>query len=455
MSIYRTYLTKQATLIRNNEYSNASHDPVLELTRMDNLNSRYVFEIDIKDIKEKLISKEINNVESYILTFINTIRFNNLYIGKDYYDGIRDTQFTLNLYQLNEDFDLSYADVEYNYSPNVVNGYKIFPNWFNKNTNELWEIEGGINIGQKPIITSQYFLLGNEDLRLNITDYMNDVISCDDDIDKLRFLLSYTLEDESYSGDTRLSIAFHSKFTNTFYEPHLEVDYKENIQDDRYHFSLDKVNKLIFANFIHNDLENLDEIPEKVIIRDNYGIVVAEIPQENICHESKGIYSIRFMINDYPDLINFTDEWVGLKYKNNKLKNYKDKFTLYDSVNLFHSGEFSEPLTNTVANISGINYGERIFGSQQRTVFVSLKQLKENVNNYNVEYRLYSKQGNNQYDIIPYTKLNKIKNYLYFNIDTSFLVDNQYYIDIKLTKGTNTLVKSEILNFFVVKKVIK
>jgi hypothetical protein len=55
MSIYRTYLAKQATLIYQNSTNN-SQNPVLEIVRNYDIYSRYIFSIDLTDLRNNVIN---------------------------------------------------------------------------------------------------------------------------------------------------------------------------------------------------------------------------------------------------------------------------------------------------------------------------------------------------------------------------------------------------------------
>ena len=62
-----------------------------------------------------------------------------------------------------------------------------------------------------------------------------------------------------------------------------------------------------------------------------------------------------------------------------------------------------------------------------------------NQNNFiplNIEYRVYIKISDGyEIDVIPFTSVNRTKFGYYFNLDTSWLIPQVYYIQIKLKSG--------------------
>ena len=70
-----------------------------------------------------------------------------------------------------------------------------------------------------------------------------------------------------------------------------------------------------------------------------------------------------------------------------------------------------------------------------------------------LQYRLWITEGNSQINVIDWTDVNRsfLKNY--FILDTSWMIPNEYYIDIKLT--SNQLVKTytNTLKFNIVNQV--
>ena len=67
-----------------------------------------------------------------------------------------------------------------------------------------------------------------------------------------------------------------------------------------------------------------------------------------------------------------------------------------------------------------------------------------------MEYRVYIKDGTREIDVIPYEKVHKsfIENYIL--IDTSMLIPQRYYIDIKFKYNLEMIMHHNVLEFDIV-----
>jgi hypothetical protein len=109
-----------------------------------------------------------------------------------------------------------------------------------------------------------------------------------------------------------------------------------------------------------------------------------------------------------------------------------------------------------MVSLSGIKRDEKIKRGDKRKVFVNAR-LPYTINQSSVidglQYRLWIREGTTQVNVIDWEDVNRafLKNY--FVLDTSWLIPNEYYIDIKLT--SNELVKTYTtkLKFSVVNQV--
>ena len=66
-----------------------------------------------------------------------------------------------------------------------------------------------------------------------------------------------------------------------------------------------------------------------------------------------------------------------------------------------------------------------------------------------LQYRLYIKDGTSQYTVIDYTDINRTPTTNYFVIDTSWLIPNTYYIDLKLVSNEKVETYNQQLRFIV------
>ncbi|MAH42245.1 hypothetical protein CL614_00770, partial [archaeon] len=70
-----------------------------------------------------------------------------------------------------------------------------------------------------------------------------------------------------------------------------------------------------------------------------------------------------------------------------------------------------------------------------------------------LQYRLWVREGNAQVSVIDWQDVNRafIKNY--FILDTSWMIPNEYFIDIKLTSNQEVLTYTEQMKFQIVNQV--
>jgi len=259
---------------------------------------------------------------------------------------------------------------------------------------------------------------------------------------------------EGIKTNRRQSVSFFSKYTNTFYEPFLETTYDSIISDNRMNFVLNQTNRLYLFSKINNKLINLDTIPTGVTIYDFNDNVYSIIPQSGITQQSKGVYYVELKINsrDYPDLVNFIDTWQGITYQGEQLADVEKEFTLYgDDFSVSEKDLYYQP-TNLHFNFYGIAQDEKIKRGDVREVIVGIKKLysKTQVEKILLNYRLFVKQGENQIDIIPITEVSKMENKYFFNLDTSFLIPNTYFLEISVKNDNLVNVKTDILKFKVI-----
>ena len=185
MSIYRSYFLKNDTLIENN-LSNNSQNPVTEISygTFDKQVSRFIFDIDLSNLKKRISEGIINpkKIVRHILHMTNTISYAPQYIGRKSYSANIDraSSFELELFNIKEDWDEgSGYEFEYIAKPDLyvdlVNPTIVEQavNWFERKTGIDWSVPGAYFSGNCEIIGTQRFEVGNEDLVIDVTDYVN------------------------------------------------------------------------------------------------------------------------------------------------------------------------------------------------------------------------------------------------------------------------------------------
>ena len=137
-------------------------------------------------------------------------------------------------------------------------------NWENRTTLSGWTIPGiysGTTDGEIAYvkISDIHFDNGNEDIHLDITDHINTIISggTANYGMGLAFLPIY----EQVSSLTDQSVAFFTKYTQTFFEPFIETVFADRIDDNRENFYIDAIRNLyLYVNYMGNAYD-LDELP--------------------------------------------------------------------------------------------------------------------------------------------------------------------------------------------------
>jgi len=471
MSYIHSFFNKNTTLISSN-LSNNSQNPVTEISygTLDKQVSRFIFDIDLVNLQNKIIVGQINpnRIVKHILHMTNTIRYAPQYIGKKSYSlGInRASSFTLDFFNVTEDwqegsgYDFTYSNKQDLFTEQPLPDITIqASNWSARTTGLNWTVAGAYISGVSEIIGSQIFDVGNENIEIDITDYVNQRL----------FGTSYT-GTTVYSGNSygigikfpdyiediedeyRQAIAFHAKNTNTFYEPFIETIVDDNIIDDRNYFYLDKDNDLYLYVNVGNFPENV--VVNYVDIYDNENNLIDILSGNSIINVSKGIYKISINIDSqiYPDAVLFKDVW-NLSINNREVIQNNEFYLIspdkYYSFNLSNQIDFR----NYCFYYWGINQSEYIKAGDIRKVRLSIKELYPNQNNFlplDIEYRLFTTVGKKyEIDVIPFTKVNRTNSGYEFNLDTSWLIPQDYYLQIRLVNG-NYYENKQTLSFTIV-----
>lgn len=462
MSIFRSYFLKNNSLISSNRTNN-SQNPVMEISYgTENAQvSRFLFDIDLTDLETKIVDGTINTdrITKHVLHLTNTIRYAPEYIGLSSYSDriLRASGFDLEFFNIEEDwdegtgYDFIYDDITApNYIPPPSNIVHQASNWYDRKTGIAWSTAGayptGGTGGSAQIITGQTFIKGNEDIEVDITDYViqrlglsgytgNTVYTGDSYGLGIKFTEYY----ESGTTELRQAVAFHAKNTNTYYEPYLETIVDDTITDDRNYFYLGKTNSLYLYVNIGNFPQDITV--NTVHIYDYEGNIALSYSGSNIIHVKKGVYKINLNISPsaFPDAVLFTDVW-NLTV-NGRTVEHTGEFYLIDSENYTNfDNSYQMNFDNYHFNFWGISEKENLKAGITKKVKLSIKELYPNQNKFiplDIEYRIFTTLGNKyEIDIIPFTAVNRTNRGYEFDIDTSWLIPQDYYLQIRLKNGS-------------------
>lgn len=472
MSIFRSYFSKNNTLISNN-LTNNSQNPVAEISygTFDKQVSRFIFDVDLDNLKKKIDEGFINpnRIVKHVLHMTNTISYAPQYLGKKSYSlGIdRASSFELELFNINEDWDegsgynFEYNDDKFPYVdivPSIL--YPQASNWSARTTTSGWTVAGAYISGVTQIITGQTFAKGNENIEFDITDYINQRLN-EVGVSGLTGTSAYTGNSfglgikfpdvyEALDPEFRQAVAFHVKHTNTFYEPYIETIIDDVIIDDRNYFYLDKDNELYLYVNVGGLLQNI--IVNKVDIYDFNDNLIDTLNGTSIINVSKGIYKIQYKVSQwknnngidvdaesYPDAVIFKDVWsltIDDKDRTYEGEFYlisKDKYYTFDQSNQIN-------FENYFFYFWGIGEKENIVAGTIKKIKLTIKELYTDQNKFlplDIEYRLFTTIGKKyEIEIIPFTSVNRTNTGYEFNLDTSWLIPQDYFLQIRMKNGS-------------------
>ena len=295
------------------------------------------------------------------------------------------------------------------------------------------------------IVATQDFEFGNENLNLDITKYVKDIINGEENFGLcLMFAPIY----ERMESDVQQYVGFFTDNTNTFFHPYVEVVYEEYIFDDRQDFSLGKKNRLYLYSTINGEPTNLDNIP------------ICDIEGNSFTSQqaTKGVYYIE--INASKDIMDAEtvcyDVWTNLALNGEEIEDVEMEFEIKPASNFLKLGTTSSFKGDVVPSISGINDDENLNRGEIREVTVDFRKeyttdKKELVNT--AEYRLYVKDGNREIDIIDFKPIEKAFLNNFFMIFTEDLIPHEYFVDIRVKTGRELKYYKDVLRFNVVSNV--
>jgi hypothetical protein len=474
MSINNSYFSKNNTII-SNSLTNTGRNPVTELfygslatSQYPNGFSRFIFDLDTSLLQEKVsdgtISTTCSDTMRHTLRMVNTSTFNIEELNTTTSQGrLRATSFDLVLFRIpnNQKWDegvgYDFADLIYDYSNSDKNFSTRPSNWVQTTTLSGWT-EPGIynnkNIGPVPYsgltpVDTQHFQFGNENISFDMTNEINDII-----LNGLTgitgWVIGYLPQIENLTGLTEnYEVQFFTRHTQTFYEPFLETNYNDIIQDDRNTFSLGKVNKLYLYLYEDGSPINLDSLPTVTISDSNGSTINSLTPTLEICQRTKGVYEVTIPpLLGYKTPCSFYDVWSDLSINGFPIPDITNTFTLYPFKKSFQIGTTTQDPKVYGFDFYGIKQDEKIYNTDIRKVGVVIKQAYTTSKiqpNVEAHYRVYVREGQTEVQVQDWTKINRTPNEYYFMFDTRDKIPNEYYIDLKvISSGEINTYKKQI-----------
>lgn len=469
MSIHNSYFSKNNTII-SNSYSNTGRNPVTELIFGDTFNNigytRFIFDLDLTELQSKIsdgtISTGCTGTITHTLRMTNTSSFDEGLLNTLTSQGSRRaTSFDLVLFRIpnrqywDEGVGYDYTDIN-DGVPEDRNYSDRASNWYQRTILSGWTSPGlysNVNSGTTPysgltIVDTQHFEFGNENISFDMTSEINNIIN-----GSLTGLtgwgIAYVPEVELLTGlSESYSVAFFTRHTQTFYEPFLETSYNDFINDDRNTFTQGNINKLYLYLYQDGNPINLDSNP-RVNILDSNGSPVSGLQALTTCRRTEGVYEVTIpAFSGYSKPCTFQDVWTGVTLNGFSIGDITNEFVLYPYTKSISVGTTSLEPTLYGFDYFGIKQDEKIFNTDVRRVGVIVKKAYTTsvvLNNVEVSYRVYVKEGQTEVQVQDWTRVNRTPNEYYFYFDTRDKIPNEYFIDIKvLSSGQITTYKKQI-----------
>lgn len=467
--VIRTYFDKNNTIIEN-QYTNTGLNPITELlyggrqtAQTNNVYSRFLLHFDLTSLIAEYNSGNLGNLSqvSHKIKMTNTQAFEADLKGKMTFDDKRRaSSFDLVIWKLNQDWDEGNG---YDYKCfNILNSsgceayVETYSNWFYSKNFTTWSQNGTYSGNTSGItITTQHFDHGNENLEMDITSVINSMIT--GGTQNYGFAIAFSNVYEQTQTTDLNYVGFFTRHTQTYYEPYLETNYQSYILDDRNLFYTDKTNRLYLYTNLGNNPINLDSTPS-VTILDNDGNTYLTIPSSGVTRQFKGVYYVEFSVpsSGYTDCVTFQDVWSNISINGISRPNVTLEFALKEGNEYFNFGDADGEPKQYGFSMSGIKREEKIKRGDIRKVLVSAR-IPYTVDRKQVidglKYRLYVKQGTAEVNVIDWDDVNRTNNQNYFLLDTSWMIPNTYYLDLKLYSNQEVVDYPQIMKFYIVNQV--
>jgi hypothetical protein len=459
MSYFRSYFEKNNTIIKDSQ-ANTAKNPATEIFYGSSF-SKFLFKVDFTDLKNKVNNDElvVDSNTRHTLHLTNTIfgdegqKGLNRTTGRD-----RTSSFDLILFKLDQFWDeglgFDYADSGYDF----VSGNRTFDerpsNWYYRTTLNTWTTAGVFH--DSPTVISGYtgnkihMDNGGENIDFDITNYVNGIITGNTNHG---LGLSFAVVYQYLTPDRDQSVAFFTKYTQTFFEPYVDTHFEDTIMDNRNNF-VEKIEQNLYLYVTKGtNFYNLDSTPT-VDILDSDGTVITGLSGLTTTLIRKGIYKVTFTITT-PECDGkkfFTDHWKSVILDGNTISGgVRQKFIPKPYTAGFTIGENQTELQRYAIQFFGIKQNEKIISGEIRKVVITFKSIDvpKTVLLDEVYYRIYIEEGTTQVIVHDWTLLDKT-NENSFQLDSSYLIPRQYFLQIKGKTHTEEIYYKESINFEIV-----
>lgn len=434
MSYFRSYFEKNNTLIKSAQV-NTAKNPTTEIFYGSGF-SKFIFKVDLSELQSKVDNGDIvvDENTTHHLKMTNTIFGDEGLKGEKRSTGrARTNSFDLILFKIPEFWDEGLG-FDYDQAYDYTTGNKTFDerpsNWYNRTTLDSWTSEG-VYAGSPDIIDTIHFDNGNENLNVDITNYINGIVVSGNT--NYGIGLAFSLLYEEITGELDQSVAFFTKYTQTFFEPFVESFFSDRIVDNRYNFVEKNIQNLYLYVTKGTNFYDLDELPV-VDITDASGNVIVGLGDNIGVKVKKGVYKISFgldgVICDGKRF--YHDIWKNLKLDGVSISNVTQKFIPNPYSSLYSVGGNQTELQRYSIQFFGVKQNEKITRGEIRKVVVTFRSIDvpKTILFDEAYYRIYIYEGHTEVIVFDWTSLD-MTNENSFTFDTSFLIPREYVIEIK------------------------
>lgn len=451
MSHYRSYFEKNNTIIKNSKV-NTAKSPTTDIFYGSSF-SRYLFKIDLNDLIRKIDTGELilKDDTKHYLHMTNTVFGDSSLVGTQRLTGkLRATSFDLILFNVPEFWDegIGYDSEEGSYDFSAGNlTYNEQPsNWYNRTILNNWSQEG-VEINEESIIRKIHFDNGNEDIHIDITTYINEILKNERIYHGMGICFDFVYENLNIKTDK--SVAFFTKYTQTFFEPYLESVFVDTIIDDRPNFTEKIEQKLYLTVNNGNEYVNLDTTPTVDIVDMKNNIIMEGLTTENI---RKGVYEVKLTLNNsiVDNRTFLKDVWKNITINGSELNNVEQRFLPKKIESGFVFNNIIEKTPKITFRTVGLLQNEKIRGGDVRKVTIHFKSISDIKNVFkNVYYRLFIWEGRTEVNVQDWTLMDS-NGENSFLLDTGILIPREYTLEVKVKNGDEVITMNDFINFEIV-----
>lgn len=451
MSYFRSYFEKNNTIVKNS-LVNTAKNIATEIFYGSSF-SKFIFKVDFTDLISKVNDGDfvITTGTTHYLKMTNTIFGDNKLIGEVRGNARqRATSFDLIVFRVPEEWDEGVGfDYEFTTYENA-NEDRPFDdrpsNWFNRTIVSGWTTPGIYTTGAT-IIDTIHFDNGNENLSVDITNYVNGIILSGN----TDYGLGIAFDDEyqNIELDYDQTVSFFSKYTQTFFEPFVETVFDDRIQDDRQNFIGERINNLYLYVTKGTNYYDLDNLPV-VDVLNSSNVSISGLTNLPAVKIRKGIYKVSFGISG--ELCDgkrfFYDKWKNISIDGVSLSDITQKFVPKPFTAGYTFGENPTETQKYVMQFSGIKQNEKIIRGELKKVVLNLKSISQPKTQLfdEVNYRIFIKEGNTNVIVYDWTRTD-VTNENSFFFDTSYLIPREYYMEFKAKTYNEEIFYDEYVKF--------